>query len=210
MKNTKFVLLIGSAARKETTRRSDVDIVEIGEPFDWVPPVEMKIDAERISKVKYTNKRFRQLHKQGSLFLLHIFNEGKLLVGDPKSWRDLRGKFHVKKKFSREIARSRAVLNFLISDEENAAAPIAFLSNSLRALKQMAIYRLAEAGIYVFDKRKAILKFHTWIPKDILEAMLEAEFIISRGGNDHDKKINFTPAAERLLHLCIKNKERLA
>jgi hypothetical protein len=60
---------------------------------------------------------------------------------------------------------------------------VAFLSIAFRALKQTAIFKLAEAGHYEFKKAAAIKTAFPWITKIQLEAMLAAEFIAARNGN---------------------------
>lgn len=205
-----FLLLIGSFARGNATRRSDIDLVAIGTPK--LSGAVQKLPTKRkVNLVKFERERFEKLYRKGDLFVFHILQEGVLLRGNTKEWARLKSDFRVRTSFKREIKKNRNVIIFLLSDRGNLEAPIAFLSNFLRSLKQIAIFRLAEVRDYEFAKDVAIARVFPWIPKRILTAMLDAEHILTRetaSNRDHELR-RLTDRARDLFDVATINQKEL-
>jgi len=80
------VILIGSQARGDPHIYSDIDLLVISKSvlerrwFYSLLPCEMNI--KELSILPYTTSIFTQLHNEGSLFIAHVLNEGKILYDD--------------------------------------------------------------------------------------------------------------------------------
>jgi hypothetical protein len=119
-----------------------------------------------VSYVDYDEASFSEFYTAGSLFLHHAFTEGLLLEGDTSEWSRLNARFRVAANFSEAISDYTAVLDYLVSYPSYEHAYIAYLSNIFKALKNIAIFRLAEAGNYEFDKIAALSKCFLLSPED--------------------------------------------
>lgn len=158
MRKNNYTILVGSFARETNNKNSDLDIVRINHnnSINHVFDVPKKIP---VSYIDYDLKSFFELYNQGSLFLKHTFEEGKLLYGDKCQWKQLTDNFRVSIDFSETILEYRDVLKFIDKYPSYETAYIPYLSNIFRALKNIAIFKLAEAGIYEFDKSIALFKW---------------------------------------------------
>lgn len=205
-----YVVLIGSFARGNPTKKSDVDLVTIGGRD--IDQIAAKFpENRRINWTRYTLPQFEKLYHQGNLFVFHVLREGRLLQGDVKEWSRLVKKFRVRTQFKREINKNEKVISFLLSDRENLKSPVAFLANFLRAIKQVAIFRLAERGEYVFAKREAIMKIYSWIPSHIITAMLDAEYILARESevNRNRELKRLKSCAKQLFSIATANQHKI-
>jgi len=176
----KFTVLIGSRARGTHARHSDIDIVRIGhrEPV----PLNL-VGAQRqsdISYVDYESIKFSDLYRNGSLFLHHIFTEGTLLQGRRRDWNYLKRHFKVKTNFTNEISQNRRLLRWLQNGEKFKGATMPYLSHSFRALKNLAIFSLAQKRDYVFDKRGALSKAFPRFDPEAITFLIEANDIFER------------------------------
>jgi predicted nucleotidyltransferase len=178
-----FLVLIGSFARGDANRRSDIDFVEIGRPKATDALAGLPHDR-KVNVIRYSIPRFRHLYENGDLFIHHVMSEGRLKAGDLDAWQRLQRNFRVRRNFGQEVRKNQKAITFLLSDRSNLAAPVAFLANFFRALKQIAIFRLAEQGQYIFVKKEAISRYFPWLPKRILQGMLTAEYVVNRKGED--------------------------
>lgn len=151
----KYTILIGSFARGTNNKDSDLDIVRIGHQ-EPIAPLYLVPENIPVSYIDYDYSSFEELYDQGSLFLYHAFNEGKLLKGEEKKWEFLKNNFVVSRKFTETINEYKNTLSYIDSYPNYEQAYIAYLSNIFKSLKNIAIFKLAEAGIYEFDKYKAI------------------------------------------------------
>jgi hypothetical protein len=106
--------------------------------------------------IDYDANAFARLYERGDLFLYHVFQEGRLLEGNKTEWESLKTNFHVGTDFGEEISRNRKFLRWLQRGEKYDGAVMPYLANMCRALKNLAIFTLAEKRHYVFDKRKAL------------------------------------------------------
>jgi predicted nucleotidyltransferase len=176
----KFTVLIGSRARGTPARHSDIDVVRIGHqqpiPLDLVGAHR---EAE-VCYIDYDSFKFSELYRNGSLFLHHIFTEGTLLRGPSRDWSFLRRHFRVKTNFTNEISQNRRLLRWLQSGEKFKGATMPFLSHSFRALKNLAIFSLAQRRDYVFDKRSALTKAFPRFDAKAITCLIKANDIFER------------------------------
>lgn len=154
MTTNEFIVLIGSVAREDFTEGSDIDICRIGTKKD-VPTIPFSIPNGPVCFVDYTPADFEKLYNDGSLFLQHVFLEGRLLEGDTDKWQDLKSAFKVQKNFSMEIAKYVDLYNFTLRDNRYDQKYLAICSNLFIILKNMAIFSLANRQEYIFDKKSA-------------------------------------------------------
>jgi predicted nucleotidyltransferase len=147
-----FTILIGSRARRTATSRSDIDVVRIGHKR----PAPGRIGKQAISYIDYDFDKFCDLYDRGSLFLYHVFREGRLLAGSESAWRSLKKNFRVSTNFGDQISRNRNFLRWLHRGEKFEGAVIPYLAHTCRALKNLAIFSLAQKRQYIFDKREAL------------------------------------------------------
>lgn len=150
-----FIILIGSYARGTQTNSSDLDIVRI-DSADLLDSTLLPHNKINVSYIDYDFETFSNLMRDGSLFIYHIFTEGKLLHGSIEEWSSLAGLFQVKENFSREISEYVDLLKFLNSAVEFENSFMPYLSNTFKACKNIAIFSLASSGKYIFDKKMAL------------------------------------------------------
>lgn len=161
-------------------RHSDIDVVRIGHR----QPISLDlIGGHRqtdICYIDYESSKFSDLYRNGSLFLHHIFTEGTLLRGCSRDWISLKRHFKVKTNFRNEISQNRRLLRWLQSGEKFKGATMPYLSHSFRALKNLAIFSLAQRRDYVFDKRRALSKAFPRFDSTAIACLIEANDIFER------------------------------
>lgn len=179
----KFTLLIGSGARKNQKRYNDIDIVRIGH-IDSVKLDEHLNGNEHgpISYIDYDGRKFLKLYREGSLFLYHVFTEGDLLRGNKMHWGQLKKGFRVSTNFREEIAHNRKLLRWLQQGEKFRGASIPYLAHTFRALKNLAIFSLAQKRHYVFDKRAALQKAFPNLDRKAITLLIDANEILEHTG----------------------------
>jgi hypothetical protein len=180
LQKPKFTVLIGSRARRTQKKESDIDIVRIGhrEPVSLDNGSGKK--GKDISYIDYDPKKFSELYRNGSLFLYHVFTEGSLLQGSRMGWRILKKGFKVSKDFSEEISQNRKLLYWLQSGEKFKGATIPYLAHTFRALKNLAIFSLAEKSDYIFDKRAALQKAFPKLDREAISVLIDANNVFER------------------------------
>ena len=148
-------ILIGSYARGDASSESDVDVLRVGHQNPIVRPKNIPSTAQ-ISYIDYDWQGLIRLHSQGSLFLYHAFREGLLLQGCKSKWDELRESFSVAPRHTESIMEYVELLFYIDKYPGYENAYIPYLSNIFKAVKNIGIFRLAERGIYRFDKKSAL------------------------------------------------------
>jgi len=180
-----YTVLIGSYARGTSRDKSDLDIVRINH-LDGLDRNFIPSESTVLSYIDYTYSAFLDLYDSGSLFLYHIFNEGKLLAGDDDSWAVLKSQFKVKSSFEKEIDEYIAILHFLNSDTLFCKLIFPYLSNMFKVIKNISIFSLAGKGLYVFEKRESISMAFPFILNEQVDALILAHDIFDRGLELHE------------------------
>jgi hypothetical protein len=175
-----FTILIGSGARRTDDLQSDIDIVRIGHSDTTVVQCKGCQKVRDVSYINYDTEKFSQLYGDGSLFLYHIFSEGRLLSGDEKIWTSLKANFRVRTNFRREIAENREVLAWLQDGNQFEGATIPYLAHMCRALKNLAIFSLAQRRSYVFDKRTALRRAFPELEDETISLLVVANNVFER------------------------------
>jgi predicted nucleotidyltransferase len=175
-----FTILIGSRARRTDDRQSDIDIVRIGHRDVTAVQCKGSRKIRDVSYIDYDAEKFSQLYDDGSLFLYHIFSEGRLLSGDERAWTSLRTNFRVRTNFRREIAENREVLAWLQDGNQFEGATIPYLAHTCRALKNLAIFSLAQGRSYIFDKRTALRRAFPELKDEAINLLIVANNVFER------------------------------
>jgi len=167
----RFTILIGSRARRTEDQSSDLDIVRIGHTNPAT-----KIGKQRVEPtyIDYDVSAFWRLFERGDLFLYHVFKEGRLLEGDKATWALLKQNFRVGKDFGEEISRNRKFLRWLQRGSKYDGAIVPYLAHLCRALKNLAIFSLAEQRDYIFDKRRALRKAFPTLSDESISLLVNA------------------------------------
>lgn len=178
-----LTILIGSFARGTPEACSDIDIVRVGHNRTLSRSV-LEVLANPnspVSHIDYEKKAFASLYESGSLFIHHVLTEGKLIEGDPHYWSQLREGFSVTKDLSNEIQEHLSLCIWLARPEVFVHAVFPQLSHTFRALKNAAIFMLAQNGLYIYDKRRALGTAFHFLTKDDIEVLLIANNAYERG-----------------------------
>lgn len=174
-----YTILIGSYARGTNRLGSDYDVVRVNHAekldSDHIPS-----SQTRISYIDYSEEAFAELYKSGSLFLYHIFYEGKLLFGNKKDWYNLKNNFSVCNIFTKEILEYLDLISFVNSDQSFHHSTFAYLSNMFKAIKNISIFCLAEKGQYVFEKKTAIAGAYPFLSTSKINALILANDVYER------------------------------
>ncbi|EJF7811314.1 TPA: nucleotidyltransferase domain-containing protein, partial [Citrobacter freundii] len=94
-----FAVLFGSVARGDYNKNSDIDILLCNYPEDKAKKNIASINLPQlpVNFVLYDSNMLWKFHEEGSLFLYHIFKQGKLIDGDALKWSEICQSFVVKK-----------------------------------------------------------------------------------------------------------------
>src|SRR5260370_42411186 len=182
-KGDQFTILIGSRARGTADEYSDIDIVRVGHKraVNQKKLARLACGDAHVSYIDYDSDVFRSLHESGSLFIHHILTEGKLLAGDARKWKQLARDFRVVRDLSPEIKEQQRLCRWLARVNESDQSTMPLLSHMFRALKNAAIFSLAQRGVYVYDKRAALRRaFPSFTTRDI-ELLVTASNAFVRG-----------------------------
>jgi hypothetical protein len=177
-----LTILIGSFARGTADTYSDIDIIRVGHqrPLTKTELGPLTNSRAPISYIDYDEKTFASLHKAGSLFLHHTFTEGRLLAGDPSYWARLVRGFSVTKNLQSEINEQLGLCKWLARPEAFSHATMPMLSHMFRALKNAAIFMLAERELYVYDKRRALRNAFKFLSAQDIELLVAANCVYER------------------------------
>lgn len=152
-----FVALIGSYARGDFNQYSDCDILRVNcgnAAIDYSAlPVS---DRSLVSCIDYDEEMFTKLYATGSLFLYHVFYEGRLISGDKALWQELKNSFSVQKDFKEEMEEIASVTEFLSDIDIFGGKFLTPLVNAFTELKNACVFFLAHRGIYVFEKTQCL------------------------------------------------------
>lgn len=149
-----FQILIGSVARNDFLNNSDIDICRIGN----TQPIERKDSwpSGPINYIDYELDVFEHLFESGSLFIMHILFEGILLKGDKEVWKDCKSNFCVKDSFNEELEEIREMTEVFHNLEMFGNRYLTLYSNLFTLIKNYSIFSLANEGIFIFNKEKAV------------------------------------------------------
>jgi predicted nucleotidyltransferase len=180
--HVRSLILIGSHARGDFGAHSDIDVVVITDTrmrrstlYSLLP---RKLNISRLSLLPHTCEAFQALYREGSLFLVHIMREGRVLYDDGYYSNLTRIPFRV----SREsILLEWHILKLRFKSSENLSIYGELFAECLSRLysmaKNIAIIALALKGVFVFNKDLAFRQFCMRFPdleKDI-SGLLELE-----------------------------------
>jgi hypothetical protein len=171
-RQAKFTILIGSLARQTQNASSDIDVVRIGHKESRKLKNQSK--NQMVSYVDYDIDTFLELYERGSLFLYHVFSEGRLLDGNTAAWQRIKENFRVSTNFRQEILQNRKFLKWLQTGTKYQGAVIPYLAHTCRALKNLAIFSLAQERKYVFDKGSALRKAFPRLTDDAIALLVDA------------------------------------
>jgi predicted nucleotidyltransferase len=182
-RTARFTILIGSRARRTSKAGSDIDVVRVGHKKPLAR--NGRHQKRLVSYTDYDIEKFWDLYGRGSLFFYHMFREGRLLEGSPSAWSCLKANFRVSTNFNEEITRNRKLLQWLQRGEKFRGAIIPYLAHTCRALKNLAIFSLAQQRQYVFDKRAALNRAFPRLSKNAIDLLVTANDSFERSPRRH-------------------------
>lgn len=154
----RFAILFGSVSRGTHNSNSDIDILLLN--IDESQASQF-IDFSALPKlvvnyVCYNSVTFNKYYLNGSLFLFHVFNEGRLIYGNANEWERVTKGFKVKRKFDSEIGRVR--LDASVYSDINLFSNyyMSAMANFYPIIKNFCIFKLASDSIYEFDKNASL------------------------------------------------------
>ena len=163
------VILIGSQARGDPHLFSDIDLVVITKSvlerkwfYSLLPS---KINIKELSILPYTTTIFTELHNEGSIFIAHVLNEGKILYDDGYFTGLRMLPFKIQREsilFQWDIIKQRLRLYDDLSIYGEVF--IDCLSHLYSITKNIAIVTLALRGELIFNKEKALKRFSLLYP----------------------------------------------
>lgn len=207
MHPNQLTVLIGSFARGTEELHSDIDVVRVGHRKRLS---KSKIDClarskAPISYVDYEPETFASLYKSGSLFIHHVLTEGRLLQGSELYWTELCRDFVVTTDFSALIFDHLVLSQWLARSSAFSNAVMPQLSHMFRALKNAAIFSLAQEGVFVYDKRKALRRAFTFLTRAEIDVLLDANNSYDRGTEGSltlAQLADFAPRLSSKIHLA--------
>lgn len=158
IENESFAILFGSVSRGDFNNNSDIDILLYNYPEEKAIEKIKKIDIPDlpINFIFYDAATFNNFYSQGSLFLYHIFEQGRLIDGCESKWEELISSFKVKKTFKDEIKKIKSEILIYKNLDFLNGYYLSALVNLYPLLKNFCIFSLAEEEIYEFNKKECI------------------------------------------------------
>lgn len=181
-----YLILIGSVAKGEENKYSDIDICRIGTNISIERNV--KWPNGPINYIDYSIEEFKSLYEKGSLFIYHILRDGLLLNGSEKNWYSLKENFHFKDTYGEEVEEIKKILFKILEVDIYGATFLSFYSNLFTLLKNFSIFLLAHQGKFEFNKKKA---FYQVLGKEYYQLLYYSYNKFERGISSEDKKIDF-------------------
>jgi hypothetical protein len=180
-----FTVLIGSCARGTDQPHSDVDVVRVGHDSELLRADLGRKGLAKLAQgptayVDYDLATFARLFDEGSLFVHHILTEGILLDGPRSIWNAWRASFRVANSFLQETVRYSASSFWLLHPERFVHARLPFLSHLFRAMKNTAIFSLANRHTYCFEKRDCLCQAFPAMLKEDIDLLLAADAAYQR------------------------------
>lgn len=154
-----FAVLFGSVARGDHNKNSDIDILLYNYPEEKAIIKLASINPPKlpINFILYDSNMFWKFYEEGSLFLYHIFEQGKLIDGDALKWSEICQNFVVKKFFHEEINKIRKEITPYRKLDFLNGYYLSALVNIYPLLKNYCIFTLANQGVYEFNKKECII-----------------------------------------------------
>jgi predicted nucleotidyltransferase len=171
-----FVVLIGSVAKKQHKKDSDIDICRINSNLKLIKR-ESWPDGP-ISYVDYDGKTFKNLYLKGSLFIYHVLFEGVLLKGNEYEWRKLKNTFTVKDCYDEEIDVIIDVFNSFEDTTYCGGKYLTYFSNLFTLMKNYSIFTLANRKIFEFNKEIA---YKSVLGDNFFDDLFHAYEVVERG-----------------------------
>ncbi|WNQ12067.1 nucleotidyltransferase domain-containing protein [Paenibacillus aurantius] len=149
-----FIVLVGSVARSDFFKESDIDVCRI----NCYSEVDRRSEWPNgpISYIDYELDVFKHLFNAGSLFIYHLLFEGVLLEGDIKRWNYFKSQFVLKCDFSEEINKIKEIMCIFNKVDIFGNHYMSLFSNLFINIKNFSIFYLASNGRFVFNKKQAI------------------------------------------------------
>lgn len=142
------VMLYGSVARGDAGGGSDVDLLALDER------PRAAFESGRLSVTVYTEEHLRELAERGSLFVLHLRMEGRVLRDRTGALRNVLAAWH-EPDYARMLEGVRAASAVLdVPPEQRARCPMAFLRVALFVLRSLLYLRCASQGRPAFAMRQ--------------------------------------------------------
>ena len=143
---TNLLISFGSQARGEADLYSDTDLLEVSdtESNDFKPVGTISVSRDMLLAASRT----------GSLFIKHLFSEGRLVAGPPSDFAALRRSWRSAVSYQDEIEENRDLLTLLAYVSGNQAGLVAAMDITICALRSILIRVLAERGEYIFSWAK--------------------------------------------------------
>jgi predicted nucleotidyltransferase len=140
------VTLFGSRARGDSNPSSDIDLLMITAESSV-----RHISKGNVSLSLYPMEDLRGRAQTGDLFLCHVLKEGRSLYDPEDRLEALRGAFHLRKSYAREIGHG-ADLGWLLVRFAEAFRPSPLICRRVAwSVRSILIARSAEAGDPVFS-----------------------------------------------------------
>jgi predicted nucleotidyltransferase len=168
--NVRSIILVGSCARGDISKYSDVDLLLITEAASsrseimaTLPPEER---IKELSLLPYPCKVFTRLYEEGSLFVAHALKEGRVLHDDGYYAGLKQTPFKVSKKsllLQWKMLKQRIRLYDDLSIYGRVLVDC--FSHLYSITKNIAVISLAMNGDFSFDKKKALRRFKKSFPQ---------------------------------------------
>ncbi|AMM82936.1 MULTISPECIES: nucleotidyltransferase domain-containing protein [Pasteurella] len=160
MFKNQFIVLFGSVARGDDNINSDLDILLINIDIYESENIlrQYKLPNYPHNYIEYNYDTFYKFHIEGSLFLHHIFLEGKVIYGNMQLWNKLKREFRVKSSFIDEIKKIQSDISLYRNLDFSNGFYLSVLDNIYPLLKNYCIFKLANKGIYIFNKKECIIE----------------------------------------------------
>ncbi|HUB66585.1 MAG TPA: hypothetical protein VL981_03780 [Candidatus Methylacidiphilales bacterium] len=143
---TNLLISFGSQARGEADSYSDTDLLEVTD-------VDSN-DFKAASTLLMSQDRLLAASQTGSLFIKHVFSEGRLVAGTATDFAALTRSWQSAASYQDEIEENRDLLKLLAYVSSNQAGLAAAVDITICALRSILIRLLAERGEYLFSWAK--------------------------------------------------------
>lgn len=151
--------IFGSTARGRVDALSDRDVLIVAKSNDEIVWVAEEWMLAGWSISKFTHSHFIEMANNGSLFVQHVKQEGKIVYDDDGFVRSVLSSFVPRLDYCSEGRESFALLQRIKETEAGYWSLMCAADIAYGAIRNLAILQLAAEEVYVFDYSDLIDRF---------------------------------------------------
>ena len=158
--NLTSIALFGSVVRGDFDKYSDKDILLVGNKSLEINSLKNQLGKNKWSCASYTWDKLNYLKSQQSLFIQHLKKESWILHDHNENYKTFLSNYNPKSDYTKEYYNSNNLFKSLEYLNDNHYSNLWALDVLSVGFRNLAIFRLANEGIYEFSHKSIIQSLH--------------------------------------------------